>query len=156
MAERMNNRQRLAAHLLQWHGGGGTSTYALGSYWYGNKAHTYNVGLECLKELRTVRAGMDNPASTLRHSSKAERRELTVLITKVERQVWKDQGAVIKTVKQLRKALRGKNGRMCVYLCIQGVPYVPVARAFNSPSDNVFLICPDEDRFNEELGLDKA
>ena len=153
MAEHMNNRKRLAGHLLQWHGGGGTSTYALGSYWYGNKAHTYNVGLACLKELRTLLTSMDNPFSTARHATKSERRELTELIAKVERQVWKDQGAAVMTVTQLRKALFGVDGRKCVYLCIQDIPYVPVAKAFNSPSDNVFLICPDQDRFNEEMGV---
>ena len=153
--ERMSNRKRLAGHLLQWHGGG-TSTYALGSYWYANKAHTYNVGLACLKELRTLLTSMDNPHSVSRYAAKSERRELTELIDKVERQVWKDQGASILTVTQLRKALRGVDGRKCVYLCIQGCPYVQVDKAFDAPSDGVFLICPDEDRLAEETGLGKA
>ena len=149
--ERMSNRKRLAGHLLQWHGGGGTSTYALGSYWYANKAHTYNVGLACIRELRTFLASMDDPLSTARHSSKAERRELTALIKKVLRQVWKDQGTAIMTVTQLRKALRGVDGRRGVHLCIKGVPYIPVERGFDCPGDNVFLICPDMDRFDEEF-----
>lgn len=156
MANLTNNRERLAAHLLQWHGGGGTSTYALGSYWFANKPHSYNVGLACIAELRKLLALMDDNLSLYHHASKSERRELTELIAKVERQVFKDQGAVIMTVKQLRKALRGKNGRMCVYLCVQGVPYIPTAAAFHEDSNDIFLIIPDQERFDEELGLDKA
>jgi hypothetical protein len=56
----------------------------------------------------------------------------------------------VMTVTQLRKALRWVKGNKCVYLCIQDVSYIPVERAFDSPSDGVFLIAPDEAAFEEE------
>lgn len=32
-----NNREKLALHLLQWHGGGGSGLYAVGSTWFAGK-----------------------------------------------------------------------------------------------------------------------
>lgn len=50
MSKNLNNRQRLAVHLLEWHGGQDTGLYALGSSWYaGRPVDFHTLSSACLE-----------------------------------------------------------------------------------------------------------
>jgi hypothetical protein len=86
----LNNRQRLALSVLNWHGGGGTATYALGSHWFVNKRVGENVGYACVRELELSRHWVRlNYSDTCKNY-----KELTGIIAKVERQQVKDNNNV--------------------------------------------------------------
>ena len=50
----MNNRQKLANHILEWHGGQGSGLYALGSSWLGNHSVDFRTISRACLELTSV------------------------------------------------------------------------------------------------------
>ena len=49
-----NKRQRVAEHMLQWHGGMGSGLYALGSHWHGGHEVTRDVVDRAIAEIDSV------------------------------------------------------------------------------------------------------
>jgi hypothetical protein len=86
----LNNRQRLALSVMNWHGSGGSSTYVLGSHWFVNKRVGKDVGDACVSELKKSRHWV-----RLKYLHVcADYRELNAIIDKVERQQRKDNNNV--------------------------------------------------------------
>jgi hypothetical protein len=78
----MNNRQRLALHLLDWHGGQDSGLYALGSSWLNNHPVESSVIRQACEELTKISEKQVKFPETI---SKSDIREVLLLKVKVLR-----------------------------------------------------------------------
>lgn len=80
----MYNRQRLAEHILQFHGGGSSYMYQLGSSWYGNHEVGPAVITGAIKEIDDYIQGNVNFPEAI---TKADIREIKALKEKIVRAI---------------------------------------------------------------------
>ena len=84
MVKNQNNRQRIALHILEWHGGQDTGLYALGSSWFTKHEVPFNVVERAVSELiGIIRKDVPFPDTV----TTATFKELKDLIAKIKRAV---------------------------------------------------------------------
>ena len=81
MKDRHNNRQRLALHLLDWHGGQGSGLYAVGSTWLVNKPVSKGSLDKARLEIESLISRRVHAPSEVMKEARRENSELRTLLS---------------------------------------------------------------------------